>query len=410
MNAFQLLVYAISLLLITLPLPFAINNIALGVFLILCLVNFKKLKFTFNWAYVLLILLFLWACLSIAWSYDQYSSIKAISKYIPLLVLPLSFLFLPTFSKVQRNQIFTFYAYGISFYMLAMLINAVFNYIKTNEASWFFYHDLVSLKVNAIYVSAFVAMALLFLIQIHKKTFLDWACIVLLFGSLVLLSSKNLLFITFILIVFYFIKNYKNCSLKKVFPLILITVFLVSMIGGYSYNRYKDEFRNVKENVILENGIESISLYNAWYQESFDRNTYFNGSTFRIHQLRLLNEFITEYPIFWQGFGLNASQDFLTQKQKNQDLVEYYWDLNFHNQYAQTFAELGIIGFLLLMMMIVYSMVNAIRNKDFYALCFTLLIFSFFLTESPLSRQRGIVFIVGFYCILNQRNRYLSIK
>ena len=65
-------------------------------------------------------------------------------------------------------------------------------------------------------------------------------------------------------------------------------------------------------------------------------------------------EFLQEENIFWTGFGLNASYKKLEEKgihynvfQGNNE-VEGYQKKNFHNQYIQIFAELGVFGFLII--------------------------------------------------------------
>ena len=96
------------------------------------------------------------------------------------------------------------------------------------------------------------------------------------------------------------------------------------------------------------------------------------------------------------------------EKQKINKLVEYYGTLNFHNQYIQSFAELGIIGVILLCLMVVFNWIKAIKNRDFVFLFFTILTTSIMFTESLFHRQRGIVFFILLYCIfhstLNKKN------
>ncbi len=398
----------ISFNLVSLPLPFVFSNISLGLLILYCILNFKELKFNKNIVYILPIVFFLWGTISIFWSIDSEVSIKALSKNISLLIVPTIFLFLPIFSKNDLHKILRIYAYSMSLFMILMLTFALSKYIKTGQTNWFFYHDLVTLKVNAIYVSAFVAMAFLHLLITKNKRKIDWLALFLLLISLILLSSKNILFITIILSVVFILKSIKKQPKKTIITSTATIVIIFLLFGKFAYNRYSDEFRNFKENVFLEDGTESISIYNSWNQNYFDEKTYFNGTSLRIYQARLLKEFLEEYPIFWKGFGLNAVQDKIKDKQIEQDLDPYYWDLNFHNQYVQTMAELGFIGLILLLFLVLYSFINAYKQKDFYLFTFALLTFSFFLSESALSRQRGIMFFIFFFCLLNQQQRKIS--
>jgi O-antigen ligase len=59
-----------------------------------------------------------------------------------------------------------------------------------------------------------------------------------------------------------------------------------------------------------------------------------------------------------------------------------YQKMNFHNQYVQNFANLGVLGFLLIVMMQFVTVKNAIKTKDFMHFAFAFLMISLFLTES----------------------------
>ena len=91
----------------------------------------------------------------------------------------------------------------------------------------------------------------------------------------------------------------------------------------------------------------------------------------------------------------------LWEKEKQYNLYPGYGTFNFHNQYVQNFAELGCIGFLLLVLILSINLKNAFKNKDFIHIAFTVLMISLFLTESFLWRQRGVVFFTVFYCLFN---------
>ncbi|MBY0486793.1 MAG: O-antigen ligase family protein, partial [Flavobacteriaceae bacterium] len=153
----------------------------------------------------------------------------------------------------------------------------------------------------------------------------------------------------------------------------------------------------------FENGVHNISIYEAWNNEKFSPNDYFPGTALRVYQARMFFELLKEESIFLQGFGLNASEIKLLEKEKKYNLYHGYGRFNFHNQYIQFFAELGVFGLLLLLIILAKNIKNAINNKDFIHFSFAILMISLFLTESFLSRQRGIVFFVMMYCVFNAR-------
>ena len=73
---------------------------------------------------------------------------------------------------------------------------------------------------------------------------------------------------------------------------------------------------------------------------------------------------------------------------------------NFHNQYLQTFAEIGIFGFVSLCLLLVFPFVLSIKNKDYLTISFLFIVGASFLTESMLERQAGVVFFAFFYVLL----------
>jgi O-antigen ligase len=124
----------------------------------------------------------------------------------------------------------------------------------------------------------------------------------------------------------------------------------------------------------------------------------------------LFFEFLSEEPIFWNGFGLNASFKKLDEKGQKYNIYQGtgnndgYQNKNFHNQYLQNFSELGIFGFLILVIMLFVSLKRSVYNKNFIHFTFSIVMISVFLTESFLWRQRGVVFFVIFYCLFMFRN------
>jgi hypothetical protein len=149
-------------------------------------------------------------------------------------------------------------------------------------------------------------------------------------------------------------------------------------------------------------GIHIVSVNEAWNQEKFSPNDFFPGTAFRIYQARILKELLEEEAQWLTGFGLDGSYTKLEEKAMQYDIflgndqLEGYQKKNFHNQYLQLLADLGIFGFLILVFILVTLVKNAFSLKDFVPIAFTILMTSLFLTESFLWRQRGIVFFTMF--------------
>jgi hypothetical protein len=269
----------------------------------------------------------------------------------------------------------------------------------------------VTEDVNAIHVSVYVALALFYFISKKLKSSLDYIAIVLLLIFLILLSSKNIIIVFFALIIFYYLRHFKSIKKHNLLLAIgFVVVICFLLFTGKISNRFVAEYQsNVTEKVLKDedgrdNSADSIYYVNAhqaWTQDQFQANNYFSGTALRIYQARIFTEMLQEDPIFFTGYGLNATDEKIKQKRIEHNLYPGYENFNFHNEYIQIFAELGVFGLLLIITMLTINVINAIKNKDFIHISFAVLMISLFLTESFLSRQRGIVFFTIMYCIFN---------
>ncbi len=395
----------------------AINNILLGVFVISSFFYIRRNKMIFSWAYLLPMLLFLWMCFSYLWSVDKERTLSAIPKEIALLLVPIAFLLIPSFTKEQRDKLIKYYSYTMLFFVLFFLIRAVLRFILTKETSVFFYHGpdnetdtgLVPRLLNAIHVSVYVAIAFFYFFIKEHKNKIERLASLLLFVFVLLLASKNiiLVFVLLILIQIFFYSKMANRLRLRNLTLILILLGIILSFGKIK-ERFLIEFtsnteKSISHNVKVNNevGVNNISIYEAWNNKKFTHNDFFPGTSFRVYQFRMFKDFLDEEPIFWKGFGLNASLNKLLEKEKQYNLYPGYGTFNFHNQYVQNFAELGAIGFVLLLIILIINTKKAFNSKDFMHIAFAILMLSLFLTESFLWRQRGVVFFTTFYCLFN---------
>lgn len=419
------------LVLFTIPLSFAVNNIALAIFLLVAIFTFKKENFSVNLPVILPILLYIIMIFSLAWSIDKASTASALSKEIPLLLIPLAFLFIQDFSSVQKQKIIAYYSYAVTFLVFYFLTRAIIRYFILNDIRVFFYHGddfidygLVPKLLNAIHVSIFVAVAFFHFLTIQTKTKIDTFLSLILFGFLLLLSSKNIVLAVVLLVLiytFFFAKSAHKLRLRNLilFGLLLVVLFSVGRIK----QRFEVEFqtntdKSLSANVVegIPNGVHYVSINEAWTSPKFTPNDYFNGTAFRVYQFRIFIELVKENAIFFTGFGLNASYPKIKEKADFYNLYEGekgkegYQNKNFHNQYVQVFAELGFFGFTLLAIILIFNLRNAYKSKDFVHFAFAFLMISLFLTESFLWRQRGVVFFTVLYCLFNSFPKQWDLK
>lgn len=370
------------------------------------------------------------AC-SYFWSIDTKLTLKAIPKELSLLLIPMIFSFRELLTKKQLNFVFKAYSYSIAVYALYFLLRAIIRYFLIGDSRVFFYHGdydndfgLVSKSLNAIHVSVFVATAYFILLVEKNKEKITYFSLGLLAFFLVLLSSKNIVLVFFLINVIYFFFYTKESNRMRLRNIAIVVIGIgCVLLFSKIKERFQVEFQsNTKESIspnVVQNvpkGVNYVSIYEAWNNENFTPNDFFPGTSFRVYQARLFFDFLKEEPIFWKGFGLNASYSKIEEKGKEynvflgNEVYSGYQTKNFHNQYIQTFAELGFIGFLLMISMLFILLYNGIKNKDFSQFAFVILMISLFLTESFLWRQRGVVFFSIFYSLFCIKNSLKNVN
>lgn len=408
------LVYLLAAMLITLPLKHNIGSMTCIIFLLVCFSKAKKANFSISKVEILPIILYVLMMLSLLWTIDMRTTTAGLQKEILVLLMPIAFCFLPNLNQDLKNRVFKIFSYSMVFFALFCLAKAVFKFINSGDASVFFYHELVTASLNAIYVSGFASFGMFYFLVQKNKTISDQLALLTLVVFVFLLSSKNIIICDFILVMVYlfFFSGFSRKIKTVIFVaiLLIITTFIASIKP--IRDRFMIEFQTALVDGSLKEGSEatknsvySISLKQAWNQDQFQKNDFFPGAAFRVYQTRIFIEMLQEEDVFFTGFGLDAAQTKIQEKVKEHHLHESYGVYNFHNEYVQLFSELGFFGFLILVSMLFISIRNGIRNKDFVHIAFSVTMIVLFLTESFLSRQRGIIFFIVIYCLLNKVNQ-----
>ena len=401
------------LMLLVLPLGHAVNSFAVALFILAAILSSKKSEIKLESVFILPIFLYLLMALSLSWSLNTSDTLKALGKVVPIALIPIAFIIMPTFAESSKQKFLKYYSYGISISSFLLLSKAVIRYFIFGNSDVFFYHELVTKEVNAIHVSVFVAMAFFYFLKIKSKLWIDRICMLILVIFILLLSSKNIIVVFIMLTVAFELCNFFRNKRKSYILLLLIPVgFSVLFFTTNISDRFLIEFQsNEKSGTINqdigEGHVRNVSVAEAWNTEKFSNSQYFPGTAFRVYQVRIFCELLQEEPIFFTGYGLNATDSKILAKAKEHTVFmgnathEGYHDKNFHNQYVQFFAELGIIGFLLIVAMLGINLYNGLYRKDFVHICFAVIMISLFLTESFLARQRGVLFFTAFYCFFN---------
>ncbi len=390
-NLYSISIGAVSFVLITLPFKHNVNSVGIILLSVLALIHWigARDKFKMNITFWGFVFFYLWACLSYFWSDDQQESLKAFRKLLPFLLLPISIQIVNQNFPKWTEKILTYFSLGIILSSLFCLIYAVFEVFKTKSSSHLFYHNLSEplFGMSAIYMSLFVAFSFFFLY--FQQPFKKWQNLCLLgflLFTLVLLSSKILITATFLIIVFDQLRTRKYYLLILIIPMILILF----------WKNFSSE--QIKQRVLEE--IEKTDISEVLTANQFGQVYHWTGSGLRLFQAKCFYELLESDKKYFLGYGFLASQEKLTEKYQEYDLYPGFYTYNFHNQYLQTMADLGIVGLILMVFLIYKGYRKALAEKSPLFFVFILLITLICITESLLWRQWGMVFFVTIYCLL----------
>lgn len=322
-------------------------------------------------------------------------------KKLSFITLPLILLNLPF--KVRgdfHRKSLLFFSYGLALVGVFLLLNGYINWLKAGDLTVFYYHEFVEIvSGNAIYMSLLFCISNSILLKYKQKSNNVFHYVLVLFNTviLILLMSKVFFFLNILVILFFTINEFKKQRKFKWGMAVIAVVLVITMFGlGQSgvKKRFVDVMQFNKSNLFLEH---------------IDENTEFNGLSLRLYLWKMAFEIIQEnkMAVFF-GVGPGDNQDLLNQKFKDNNLYlgnkeigdTGYLNYNYHNQYIQTFMEVGLIGFMFLILMFGIPITHAIRTKKYLLLLINFIFVVAFITESYLSRQVGVVSFLTFNSIL----------
>lgn len=381
-------VFLIAALLIVLPLFYGFSTGMLIALLAASLASLRFHKPEFQKPFVLPILLYAFMAASIFWSGNMENGLRGLERQLALLLIPLAFICMPSISETSRNRIFYYMAIGMGIFGLLFMAFAGVDFIQNGNTSAFFYHELVApLNLNAIYISVFVSISLLFLLFKQPKTRSTIVLLLVLTVFLLLLASKSIIVATALIAVFGIIRTFQKGTIYKLMGIMAVGIILLLLTPNPIKERFERELTvsNVKE---------------VFESERFNKVYDWTGTTLRLFQARIFSEMVKEDNIFFTGYGINNSQSKIEAKQKEYNLWQGYYSYNFHNQYLQAFAELGVFGLLFLFLLLGVLLRKYLLNKDILFLSLFFIMLVVFFTETYLWRQRGLYHFLVLYCLL----------
>lgn len=381
-------VILISALLIVLPLLYGFSTGVVIGLLAVAMLSLRYHKLEFRKAFMYPMAFYILMILSLLWTDDTGATGRGLERQMALVLIPLAFLFMPALTEKTRNKVLYWFSVAMAVFALLFVGLALLRWIGEGTSAPFFYHELVApLDLNAIYISVFVSFCLLFLLFKQKKTPITIAVLGVLAVFLLLLSSKSIIVATGLVGVFGIFRTFRRSTILKLCALLLVG--LAALL--FTSNPVKDRFQR---EIAVSNVKEVLEC------ERFNKVYDWTGTTLRLFQARIFSEMIQEDQVVLTGYGVNNSQKRIVEKQKQYNLWQGYYTYNFHNQYIQAFAELGLFGLLFLFLLLGVILRQYILGKDILFLSLFFIMFVVFFTESYLWRQRGLYHFLVLYCLL----------
>lgn len=378
--------FLLSISIIGLLLPINISSFLLIVFVVFSIfkqVFDPKTTKSFNFIALLFSGFYLFYVLSLFYSNNLNIVFRLLERNVSWFILPLIFSLGIHSTKEERFKILFPFAIATQLFALFYLVIALFNFSQTGSTKNFYYTELTSvLDFHPVYFSLYLLFSLSIFVYCYfkkqKKISLYLLIGLFLFDilMLILLSSKNILFVSILIFLITLIKNFN----KQKWLLVLFGLSIIFLL----------RFTPTKERI-------QESLFSKWELLSKDEFLYndpFTGATLRLITWKfvLLEMKSNNYLI---GTGSGDSQELIDNVYRKHKMDDAgYLGLNMHNQFLEFFVSFGLIGLLYFIIILFVCFQKAIKQNDYLYLIF-LFSFSFMsLTESNLQAHRGIVFFV----------------
>jgi O-antigen ligase len=301
------------------------------------------------------------------------------------------------FSPSRRSQLLGIFVAGCFVGSLLLLSRALIETVNYHVLKAFYYTGL-SWYFHASYLSMYYNFAIVVLIghliAVNWKDKILWrvleSFLVLWFIVLVfLLSSKaGILSLGGILLFYSFLLMFKKNNL-------LAGIIILVIGAGIFYSTYRFIPGSFQRMETAGRVVRSDTTNLSQSAES---------TAERLSIWKASIEIISDHYLFGVGTG-DVKDTLYVKYAKNNMVSALKLKLNSHCQYLQTFIALGIVGILVLILMLLFPAILAIRRSDYLYFLF-LAIFAFnILVESMFEVQAGVVFYAFFNAFL-----FLSMK
>jgi len=375
----------------SLPVSLRMNTISLILFGLVTFISvfYQKPKISNRqWITIgLFMAFFLWNATSFLYDPNKHEVWKNLERKLSFFALPIIVaIFTSGKSDVEKWAIRGFFA-GLTLTGLHMLFMASFHIIEGMGIDEWTYHAFTApYKIGAIYYSWYLSIAIIYLIFQKPKQSPDKLKYVFLLFFLVLLllcASRLFILLTVPILLWEFFKYWKIYRSKTKY-LILGLIISILATGALPISKR-----------IAKLNMPDFEILN---KTEFAYDTPFNGISIRLLQWKFAIKILNEKHAWLKGVGIGSHQKILDEYyiknnvyHGNPDLGDSgYLGYNFHNQYIETLVSTGITG-LIFLFAIIINIFTLSKRTSIYPPAVYIVVLFFFITESVLERQAGIV-------------------
>ncbi|MFD2698170.1 O-antigen ligase family protein [Mesonia sediminis] len=334
--------------------------------------NFDKLWRT----YLIFGIVYLLSCLISNLINDEGLTSKHLTKNFFFILLPLSLgANRDILKSLTIRKFFIFFCIATIVFVSVALIKTLYLF-KIGVVNTIFYESIEqTARIHTTYLSLLIVLSFHYLLNQYlslnartniKSRIILLGVIFLFTLNFIVLARVGIIAMVFI-ILFHLIFNAQNSKFKLFFT----TLIIFGVIGagfikfGWSGERIKNLFEANQNN--KSDTANRVILWTS----ALD--------AFQNSPNKLL------------GAGLDKSQVLLNNSYRANNFFGYKSNYNTHNQYLQTMLENGWMGICILLFAIIYGFIKAIKQKKYLFLGVLMIFCIFFLTESILERQLGIL-------------------
>lgn len=301
-------------------------------------------------------------------------------------------------NKIQKKILLSTFIYGLGIVCLIDLAYAFFRYLDTGSVSHFFYDQLPQvLKRKQHYMGWYLSTGIVVILWrlfgghqfIRKSTrWLHISLALLFFIVILLLSTRaQILGLVFMFILGGLIYSYQK---KKLLRGVLGLMNIIILLGAALY-------------IVPKTRERIVETYDEWKEWKYGEGK--KDTNVRVFIWKYGFEVFAENLIL--GTGPGDANDELHEKFEK--CKELFWggdhnflltdkNYNYHNQFLQSAASMGVLGVLLLVLVFVWPFLY--HRKNSILLLFVTISFFGFFTESMLERQAGLLFFAFMYPFL----------